>query len=87
MSLFRMSPENMELLRATASDDYAVAIEAQRALAQALTEPLRKGIFDEDNLGGIYARMVLAPGAQANFQLDFVRPGTEDVDFTALTRP
>lgn len=87
MSIFRMKEENLELLRATASDDYTVAINAQRALAAALNEPLRKGIFDEDNLGGIYSRMVLAPGAQANFQLDFVRPGTEDIDFTAVTLP
>src|SRR5690606_22911636 len=60
---------------------------AQRALAAALTEPLRQGIFDEDNVGGIFTRMVLAPCAQANFQLDFVRPGTEDIDFTAFTLP
>lgn len=85
--LFKMSPENIELLRATASDDYATAINAQRALAAALTEPLRQGIFDEDNLGGIFSRQVLAPGAQANYQLDFVRPGEEDINFTAITLP
>lgn len=87
MSFLKMSPENMELLRATASDNYEHAIAAQRALAAALTEPLRQGIFDEDNLGNIYSRMVLAPGAQANFHLDFVRPGTEDINFTAVTLP
>jgi len=53
-----------------------------RAMAQALDEPLRMGIFDEDNLGAIYRREVLAPGAQSNYPLDFVRPGTEDLDFT-----
>lgn len=87
MGVFRLDDEQIALLRATASDNYAEAIAAQRALAAALSEPLRKGIFDEDNLGGIYQRMVLAPGAQANFQLDFVRPGTEDIDFTAFTLP
>jgi len=60
---------------------------AQKAFAAALTEPLREGIFDEDNLGGIFARQVLAPGAQANYQLDFVRPGEEDINFTAVTLP
>lgn len=87
----RLSPENIELLRATAHEDPNIALAAQRAFAQALTEPLRQGIFDEDNLvaggGRIYAPAVLAPGAQANFQLDFVRPGTEDIDFTAFTMP
>lgn len=87
MDLMKMTPESIALIRATASDNYQEAINAQRALAAALTEPLRKGIFDEDNLGGIFSSMVLAPGAQANFQLDFVRPGTEDIDFTAFTLP
>jgi hypothetical protein len=87
MGYMKMTEENIALIRATASDDFQEAMSAQRALAAALTEPLRKGIFDEDNLGGIYSRMVLAPGAQANFQLDFVRPGTEDIDFTAFTLP
>jgi hypothetical protein len=85
--LFKMSADNVELLRATASDDFNTAMAAQRALAAALGEPLRKGIFDEDNLGGIFARQVLAPGAQANYQLDFVRPGEEDLNFTAITLP
>jgi len=87
MSYIKMTEQNIALLRATASDDFQEAMSAQRALAAALTEPLRQGIFDEDNLGGIFERMVLAPGAQANFQLDFIRPGTEDIDFTAFTLP
>lgn len=85
--LFKMSDDNIQLLRATASDNYTEAMAAQRALAAALSEPLRKGIFDEDNLSGIFARQVLAPGAQANYQLDFVRPGEEDINFTAVTLP
>lgn len=83
----RFSDDNIALLRATASDDFEAAMAAQRALAAALTEPLRQGIFDEDNLGGIFSRQVLAPGAQANYQLDFVRPGEEDINFTAVTLP
>lgn len=85
--IFRMTEEEIQLLRATASDNPVEAQAAMKALAATLNEPLRQGIFDEDNLGGIYQRMVLAPGAQANFQLDFVRPGTEDIDFTAFTLP
>jgi hypothetical protein len=87
MSYDKFTDEQIALLRATASDNMDEAIAAQRALAAALTEPLRQGIFDEDNLNGIYQRMVLAPGAQANFQLDFVKPGEEDLNFTAITLP
>ena len=87
MTYQKFTDEQIALLRATASDNMDEAIAAQRALAAALTEPLRQGIFDEDNLDGIYERMVLAPGAQANFQLDFVKPGEEDLNFTAITLP
>jgi len=80
-------PEQQALLRLTASNNRDVAIAAMRAMAAALDEPLRMGIFDEDNLGNIYRREVLAPGAQSNYPLDFVRPGTEDLDFTAVTLP
>ena len=85
--LTKLTAEQIALLRATASDNTKVAQAAQKAFAAALSEPLRQGIFDEDNLGGIYRREVLAPGAQANYPLDFVRPGTEDLDFTAITLP
>jgi len=85
--VIRLTEAQIALLKATASDDTNTAMAAQQAFAAALAEPLRKGIFDEDNLGGIYRREVLAPGAQANYPLDFVRPGTEDLDFTAITMP
>lgn len=83
--------KSQALLRSTASADPQQAMLNQKALAAALQEPLRKGIFDEDNLvagkGKIFEPHVLAPGAQANYQLDFIRPGTEDVDYTAITMP
>lgn len=83
--------EAIQALKATASTDPVTALAAQKALAASLVEPLRKGIFDEDNLvagtGRIFTEQVLAPGAQANYQLDFVRPGTEDVDFMATVMP
>jgi len=85
--IIKLTENQIALLRATASDNPKVAEAAGKAFAAALEEPLRKGIFDEDNLGGIYMREVLAPGAQSNYPLDFVRPGTEDLDFTAITLP
>lgn len=73
-------------LKATASRDLNQRQIAQRAFAAALQEPLRQGIFDRDNLQGIFERHVLAPGAQANYPLDFIKPGSED-DFIAFTMP
>lgn len=83
----RLTDEQIALLKATASEDVNVAQAAMKTFAGALTEPLRQGIFDEDNLGGIFRREVLAPGATPNYPLDFIRPGTEDIDFTAVTLP
>lgn len=82
----KIDPAAIAALKATAS---AVASErdaAQRAFAGELNWPLRQGIFDRDNTGEIYERQVLQPGAQANYPLDFVRPGEED-NFMAFTMP
>lgn len=73
-------------LRRAASSDTAERNAAQRLFAQELTFPLRQGIFDRDNLGDVYEKQVLEPGAQANYPLDFVKPGFED-DFVAFTMP
>jgi len=76
----------IEALRATASSERAVREQAQQTFAAELNMPLRQGVFDRDNLGGIYEKQVLAPGAQANYPLDFVKPGEED-NYTAFTMP
>lgn len=75
-----------DVLRATASSDTDQRSLAQRAFAAELNTSLRQGIFDRDNLGGIYEKQVLAPGAQANYPLDFVKPGDED-NFMAFAMP
>jgi hypothetical protein len=82
----RYPVEAIEALRATASSDSDVRARAQKAFAAELNSPLRQGVFDRDNLGGIYEKQVLAPGAQANYPLDFVKPGEED-EFIAFTLP
>lgn len=82
----RYPAEAVEALCATASPDSAVRARAQQAFAAELNSPLRQGVFDRDNLGGIYEKQVLAPGAQANYPLDFVKPGEED-EFIAFTLP
>jgi len=78
MNFQRYPQEAIEALRATASPDTSVRERAQKAFAGELNMPLRQGVFDRDNLGGIFEKQVLAPGAQANYPLDFVKPGEED---------
>ena len=86
MNYQRHPQEAIDALRATASPDADVRARAQKAFAAELNMPLRQGVFDRDNLGGIYEKQVLAPGAQANYPLDFVKPGEED-EFIAFTLP
>lgn len=80
------SAENITALRRMASGNTNEREVAQKAFATALNFPLRQGVFDRDNLGDIYEKHILAPGAQANYPLDFVQPGRED-EFVAVTLP
>lgn len=86
MNYQRYPQEAIQALSATAHPDSDVRARAQKAFAAELNMPLRQGVFDRDNLGGIYEKQVLAPGAQANYPLDFVKPGEED-EFMAFTLP
>jgi hypothetical protein len=86
MNYQRYPQEAIDALRATANPDGDIRCRAQKAFAAELNMPLRQGVFDRDNLGGIYEKQVLAPGAQANYPLDFVKPGEED-EFIAFTLP
>lgn len=86
MNFQRYPQEVIEALRATAHPDSDVRAKAQKAFAAELQWPLRQGVFDRDNLDGIYEKQVLAPGAQANYPLDFVRPGNEE-QFIAYAMP
>ena len=80
----KQTDENLDMLRAMASRDKRQADAARQAFAQELISPLRRGIFDADNLGEIYSPQVIPPGATASYPLDFVRPGDEDT-YTAYT--
>lgn len=81
--------EELELtqcMKACAANEKDVRETAQHTFAAALTAPLRRAIFDEGTLDGIYEPDVLAPGAQANYPLDLIRPGDED-NFIAYVMP
>ena len=80
------TPEMNDLLRASGSAHREEALSAQHELAVALQTPLRMGIMNGDITGGIFERIVLAPGTAPEFPLDFLAPGTEK-DFVAYTIP
>lgn len=82
----RFDDRAIAALRLTADSDTDTRAIAQKAMAAELNSPLRQGIFDRDNLGEIYERQLLAPGATANYPLDFVKPGTED-NYIGFTMP
>jgi len=82
----KYSEKSKDALRRAASANKEIREDAQQALAQALTVPLRKAIFDRDSLGEIFVKEVLEPGGQANYPLDFIKPGYED-EFVAFTLP
>jgi len=84
--LKKYAPEAVQALKATAASDPMIRDNAQRSFAAALNSPLRQGVFDRDNLGNIFERQVLAPGAQANYPLDFIKPG-EEQNYIAFTMP
>lgn len=74
----------LQLLRDMASGDRRKADAARQAFAAELVSPLRRGIFDADNLGDIYTPQIIPAGSTASYPLDFVRPGEEDL-YTAYT--
>ena len=73
-------------LQACASADTSEREAAQQAFAAELASPIRKAVFDESTVDGIFERDVLAPGATPNYPMDFVKPGDED-QFIAFTLP
>lgn len=73
-------------MQACASADRDEREAAQQAFAAELAKPIRKAVFDESTVDGIFERDVLAPGATPNYPMDFVKPGDED-QFVAFTLP
>ncbi len=76
----------IDLLKETGSNDSAVASRAMRALAQALQEPLRQGLLNEDIVNGIFSVEQLQPGATAEYSLDLYQQHN-DGDYVAYTIP
>lgn len=84
MAYEKHEESTLQQIRDMASSDKRKADAARQAFAAELVAPLRRGIFDRDNLGDIYVPQVIPMGATASYPLDFVRPGEEDL-YTAYT--
>lgn len=84
--LKKPTPEMNALLKRAGSNDYGVAVAAQRQLAVALTLPLKQGVLKGDIAGSIFERVPFEPGASVEFPLDLLSPGSEK-DFVAYTIP
>ena len=86
MSLTKPSPEFVELLKKSGSNNRAEAELANYEIARALEMPLRQGMLTGDIAQNIFERMVMAPGSSTEFPLDLLSPGEEN-DFVAYVAP
>jgi hypothetical protein len=81
-----ITAQERDLLRATASEDLAVAQEHRQALAQVMTEAWRAGVLEPDTIGDIFTRIMVPRGADTKFPLDFYSPSEEGF-YTAFRLP
>ena len=81
-----ITQEQRDLLRLTASKDEEVMKKHRQALAQQLSGAFRDAILEEDSLDGIFQMIMLEPGGDSRFPLDFLNPGDEE-DFIAWVMP
>ncbi len=78
--------EITSLLKESGSLDKAVALEAQKAIAQALEIPLRQGLNHCDIVTNIFTRETFDPAARIEYPIDFFRPDNVS-EFVAYTIP
>ncbi len=74
------------LLKQSGDSDKAVAFPAQKALAAAISVPLRQGILIGDIIGNIFNKTVYDPNARIEYPIDFFRPDNAG-DFRAYVLP
>ena len=63
------TPEMVELLRQSGSNQFESACAAQKELAKALTLPLRQGVLNGDTIGGIFEAVNFQPERTIEFRL------------------
>lgn len=83
----KITPELKQLLVNAANPNRAISEPAMIQLCAAIIGPaLRAGIVSGDIVTDIYDRIVLEPGVETKYPLDFLAPGTEN-DHVAYTVP
>ena len=75
-----------KLLKDSGSNDFRVAMAAQRQFAKALELPLREGVMAGDIVSDIFEVEDFEPGVPVEYPLSFLAPGTEK-DYVAFTIP
>jgi len=84
--MLKPTPEMIDMLKRTGSNNRIEAERAMAVLAKALEIPLRSALLHGDILAGIYATETLDPSATAEYPLDFYRQDNQD-DHVAYTIP
>lgn len=80
------TPAMNDLLRRSVSNNTTEAAQASHQLFAELGGVIREGIMAGDIVSGIYQNVPFAPGAEVEFPLHYLAPGTEK-DFVAYTIP
>lgn len=87
MAYIKLTEDQKQIIRDTASPDAAVRARAGQIIAKAVEEPLREAVFSGDILNGYFEVVPVEPGdTTMEFELDPIAPGTED-DWAAFTIP
>jgi hypothetical protein len=85
-NMFEADADMKQLLVKSGDNDRAVALPAQREVAEAVQIPLREGILEGDIVGNLFTPMRFEEGQSVEFPLDFIVPGTEK-EYVAYTIP
>lgn len=78
--------EMTELLKKAGSNNKEEAIASRRAIAAALTTPLRQGVLTGDTVSGIFAKDVYEPSQRIEYPVDFYRADNAS-EYVAFTIP
>lgn len=86
MNFEKVTAAMSTLLKQCGHRSEKIALPAQEQFTQALTTPLRQGIFAGNVFEGVFEMPRYEPGVSIEYPLDLVAPGTEK-DYVAYTIP
>ena len=76
-NIIKLSDQEREILKATASADITQAATHRQALAQVMEQAWKSGVLEPDLLGTIFQKIQLPAGVEAKFPFDFYAPSNE----------